>query len=221
MSAYGTSTQAYLSINPAATTLYSPSNKIGNIQNVQVTRTLTNAANTDIATFDTLHVMKMMAREYSSSIRVSNAVDDATSNLSKSSSDKEVIRSLYWYVKRKIKFTEDETIMQSCLGITEDDLIATGGKDLLLAPDLLLSMKQPIGDCDDFSTLLASMLLNLSYPVWFVVIAADEKEPMKFSHVYVKAFLPDIQTPIYLDASHGSYPGWEYGKQFRKVEYAV
>lgn len=122
-------------------------------------------------------------------------------------------------------FQEDDRIMAQTFGI---DPNANGGRDFLITPDLLLSMNPPMGDCDDFSTLVASMLICGGFirsfgRGWFVTIAADERDKNAFTHVYTKWYCPDQrENPfIYVDASHGSFPGWESPKIFRKQEWEI
>ena len=81
-----------------------------------------------------------------------------------------------------------------------------------------------MGDCDDFSMLLASMLVGSGLPVdvYFTTVAVDDAEPNRWSHVFVKTVFEDDQgnhrtdnqknkrqEKVYcLDGSHGAYPGW-------------
>jgi transglutaminase-like putative cysteine protease len=125
----------------------------------------------------------------------------------------ETVRAIYWYVKRHLTFCSDESLLAAQFGLGPD-------KELLISPLVLLQMPTPMGDCDDYSLLLASLLKALLVPVKFVSVAVDEAEPWRFSHVYVKAMVDGGW--LALDASHGSYPGWEYGgKVFKQVEVGV
>ena len=81
-------------------------------------------------------------------------------------------------------------------------------------------MPEPMGDCDDFSMLVASFLTILGLPVWFVAVAADRDEPDRFSHVYVRTESKDCGSVV-MDCSHGAYPGWETDLQFRRLEWRV
>ncbi len=132
------------------------------------------------------------------------------------SSQSDLARCLFWWVKKNIQFVEDEELLNQELGYGALEL----DKELLISPPVLLSMPSPMGDCDDFSTLLASLLLACEIKCSFVTVAADGMDPYKFSHVYVRAY-PNDGEAIYLDTSHGPYPGWETSRQFRKQEWPL
>jgi transglutaminase-like putative cysteine protease len=86
----------------------------------------------------------------------------------------------------------------------------------------MIQMPQAQGDCDDFSMLLASLLVAAKVPVWFRAVAVDEREPWRWSHIYCKVFLKDERKFISLDVSHGKFPGWETNrKKFRVMEWRV
>jgi hypothetical protein len=140
-------------------------------------------------------------------------------------SPRECVRRVFWWVKRNVRFQEDDSIMSRIFGI---DPNLNGGRDFLITPDLLLAMNPPMGDCDDFSMLVASMLICLGFirefgRGWFVTIAADERDPDSYTHVYTKWYCADgSENPyIYIDASHGEYPGWESPKIFKKREWEI
>ena len=84
-----------------------------------------------------------------------------------------------------------------------------GALDLIVSPQVMIQMNNPVGDCDCFSTLLASILIALGFKVWFVSIKVDPNEPDRWSHVYLMTYIPDEDRLLPLDASHGSFPGWE------------
>ena len=64
------------------------------------------------------------------------------------------------------------------------------------------------GDCDCFSMLVAAALTAMDVPCAFVTVAADLENPSAWSHVYVVA-QPGTDQRCAIDASHGSYAGWE------------
>ena len=66
-----------------------------------------------------------------------------------------------------------------------------------------------IGDCDDFSMALAALLATQGISTKFCTVAADERAPDQFSHVYCVAYLDGERSP--LDASHGKRLGWGLG----------
>lgn len=139
------------------------------------------------------------------------------------------IAAIYQWVKRHIRFSPDENISAEFEAQPDD---GSGIVEVLIRPrDMVVlcggvggvggSGRQRLGDCDDYSMLLASMLLGagVATPA-FVTVAADPRDPDSYSHVYVVAYVsrPDgTQVRLPLDASHGTGPGWEcpnkYGKK--------
>jgi len=65
-----------------------------------------------------------------------------------------------------------------------------------------------IGDCDDISILLGSILQNIGYPVILRIIGLRGGT---YQHVYVMAGIPPHAPTRFvpLDASRGEGPGWE------------
>lgn len=119
-------------------------------------------------------------------------------------------RCVYLWVKSHVTFAEDEAVANSRLGISYEEMNTPDGAiDMVIAPEVLVTMLNPMGDCDCFSTLLASIFIVLQIKCWFVSIKVDPNEPNRWSHVYVCVFLPDEQTMVPVDASHGNYLGWE------------
>jgi hypothetical protein len=50
----------------------------------------------------------------------------------------------------------------------------------------------------------------------------DEREPSRWSQVYVKAYLKDEGRFMVMDTSHGGFPGWETSRRkFRRGEWLV
>lgn len=117
-------------------------------------------------------------------------------------------QALFWHLKRRIRFVDDHALVQAALG----EGVYTEG---LIAPERLLTMPEPRGDCDDYSMALAAMLAAAGVPVELVTIAADGARPAEFSHVYVQAVLED-GSRFPLDASHGPAPGWESPRWWRR-----
>jgi len=178
----------------------------------------TNPRNSDQSVRDTIAKMVSIARASSHSDLVKAAVQDAVRGLNGNSTDEEIAKEIFYWVKAHVKFVEDETINALALGMDEYSAMDT---ELLITPEALLSMPQPMGDCDDFSTLTAAMLLVLDFNCAFVTIAADKSDPTMLSHVYVKVWLADENKGMYLDCSHGPFPGWETSEYTRKIEWAI
>ncbi len=120
-----------------------------------------------------------------------------------------IIERAFDTVRGAIQFQQDET---SGAGLGEwcpADLV-----EFIVRPvDMCRYIDQgiAIGDCDDFSMLCAALLLTQGIPSKFCTVAADGRAPDQFSHVYCVAYLDGERIP--LDASHGSYPGWEVDQE--------
>jgi transglutaminase-like putative cysteine protease len=116
---------------------------------------------------------------------------------------------------------DDESLLYEYLGVPPDEL----DKELLIVPPVLLRMPQPMGDCDDFSLLIASMSLAAGIQPYYVTVAADPMDGVrKFSHIYVCVYLADEGNYLALDAGNrfeGVPPGWESGNVTRKAIWKI
>lgn len=176
----------------------------------------TNPYNSDISTADTIDAMKAIARRYSHSCPcigyVAFAIDQ---QIPPNASEQDICKAIWYWVHSHIKFvTDEETMQQMGLDVWHPT------KELLIAPDALLSMVTPSGDCDDFSILTAALLLHFGFRCCFVTIAADDNEPGKWSHVYCRAYFND-GSYMNMDTSQDKWPGWEHPIWKRKKEWFV
>jgi transglutaminase-like putative cysteine protease len=134
-------------------------------------------------------------------------------------SQRELADTAFWWVRRRIAFQRDEVTLapfQTALsGAAVEALIRPVDMSRLIS-----SGRRTVGDCDDFVMYLASVLLALNLCPHFVTAAADARDPARFSHVYVAAYLNDGQR-VALDASHGPQPGWEVEPVFKREEWFV
>lgn len=111
------------------------------------------------------------------------------------------ISSVWLWVKNHIKFLHDDVLTRVLFN--EGDHF-----ELLISPPVVLRMKAPSGDCDDFTMLACALACAMGFPWGIVTLACDRKRPGEYSHVYGCAWLPNgVLAP--LDCSHGKYPGWE------------
>ena len=172
----------------------------------------TDPVDTDRSTVETIHKMIALVRSACLSPEVCRVVNTCLASLPKNHSLSDLARAIYYWIQEHVRFCEDEKLLAQRLGLPID-------KELLIDPRVLLSMPQPMGDCDDFSTLAASCLACANVPCKFVAIAADKGLPWKFSHVYVKCFV-DGQW-MGFDASHGNCLGWEYKDATRLAEWGI
>jgi hypothetical protein len=91
----------------------------------------------------------------------------------------------------------------------------------LIAPAALLAMPEPIGDCPDFSMLVASILDVFGIQSYYKTIAADPNFPDLYSHVYIVVdtsqgrFHPLRHTWYPEDASNAPLAGVEFAKPFK------
>ncbi len=104
----------------------------------------------------------------------------------------------FWWAKHNVKFRSDEATM---FRIGERDQ-----QDLLIAPAVLVRMKEPAEDCDGFTMLVAALLCCLGVDVAIATVAVDPRDASRFSHVFCCAMFDGQVLP--LDASHGASPGW-------------
>lgn len=97
------------------------------------------------------------------------------------------------------------------------------GVDLYQQPGRTLEFRG--GDCDDASSLLASMLLSVGYPVQLRVI--QTKDADDWNHIYILVLLPPSGGPkarwMPLDLSVNKPPFWEVPKSMiaRVKDYPV
>lgn len=173
----------------------------------------TSPTDSDISTADTIQKMIQIAQDNSKHPFV---IGQTMEIIAKGTDSVDgVIETLYDFVKHKITFRNDEDLLGEYLGLPPD-------KELLLTPHFILGSDNVYGDCDDFSTLLATLIIASGIPVsvYFVTICADFNEPNRWSHVYVAVDKGD-GIAIYLDASHGPYVGWETSKILKKKLWLV
>ncbi len=116
----------------------------------------------------------------------------------------------FWKSKSKIKFQQDEDTAAPLRKFLDDEAV-----EVLISPRHLAEMRNPVEDCDGFTSYTAALLRSRGVPCNFATVAADAREPGRYSHVYLACYPPTGR--IALDTSHGPYPGWEapnvYGKK--------
>lgn len=176
----------------------------------QVTRQSTTPWNNNRSTADTIATMRALALSGSRAPVIQAIANECLTRSANQGNIRGLVRCVYLWVKSHVTFAEDEAIANKLLGISYEEMNTPDGAiDLVIAPEVLVRMPNPVGDCDCFSTLVAALLIALGIQVWFVSIKVDPNEPDRWSHVYVYAYLSDEDMTVSLDASHGSYLGWE------------
>lgn len=154
----------------------------------------------EAATGQTISLMRTLAEEDSRHPAIQAAADIATAGARQRA---DAAAGIFRWIKARVLFREDSETAAPLAGILDP-----ADAEVLIRPVDLLNMDQPAGDCDDFATLTASMLLAADIRPEFRTIAADPESP-DYSHVYCRAILPGGRV-MALDTSHGPEPGWEY-----------
>lgn len=108
--------------------------------------------------------------------------------------------SAWWFAHSNIEFMHHDPMIAAMWG-------EVGQQQLLIYPDVLLSMARPAGDCAVFTTLICALLKCRGVRFEIETIECDPGRPGEYSHIFCRAVMPDGQR-ITLDASHGKYPGW-------------
>lgn len=126
--------------------------------------------------------------------------------------DEQAVEAVWWFVKARLQFVHD-------------DVTGAAAADWFGQP-VIESVTRPrdiagwgVGDCDDFATWGAALLLALGVACRFATVAADERAPGEYSHVYLVAY-PVIDGDVArvpLDLSHGEAIGWETENKFGKL----
>lgn len=166
----------------------------------------TDADDNDASVSDTVALMGSHTNKAKADPKVLGALKAA--GITASTSEDECINRVFRYIKSKVKFVEDPVQLARMFKVPDS-------KELLITPPVILSMKKPQGDCDDFSMLACSMLRACGIKCNFVTVAADERSPDTFTHVYCLVTKSNgEQVPF--DASHGTRVGWETWKQWRR-----
>ena len=188
---------------------------------VQLRRRHTDRFNNDVSTRDTIVQMRRIAHEYARTPCVQGITADAVRSLRPGAGHRDIAGAIHYWMRRNIRFIEDETLLAEQFGIPLEDL----DKELLIVPDeLACRMPVPQGDCDDYAMLGASMCICAGLRPYWVTIAADAAEPRRFSHIYICVELRDEGTHLCIDAGNRFQtipPGWEARAVTRKAIWAV
>lgn len=187
-------------------------------QPVTVRGQKTDRYNSDVSTADTIRIMRRYAHQYAQHPAVQQATLTAISR--GATSQRDIACAIFYWVRGNVVFVSDEQVLYSELGVAPVEL----DKELLIVPPLLLAMPTPAGDCDDFSLLVACMLLCAGIEPFWVTVAADPQDPRTFSHIYICAYLADEDSALPLDPGNrlpAVSPGWESTAVTRKAIWRV
>src|SRR5689334_331192 len=119
----------------------------------------TDPSNSDRSTADTIALMEQHSSRDARSSQVQEIVEEIQEE-NPGASESDLISAVFDYVKSKVTYVEDEDTTNKLFGIP-------AGVELLISPARLVSMNQPMGDCDDFSMLTKSVLSGLGIRSYF------------------------------------------------------
>jgi len=169
---------------------------------------------------DTLKIMGRYVQEDANSPEI-----QADAQQCIGSDELETVAKVWGLTQGKIQFMRDETTaipLSNVLGGSGDVV------EVLIRPRDMAGMRGVrIGDCDDYSMYAACLLTCLGIPCTFVTMAGDDKQPGRFTHVYVAAYPmggDGNRQRVAIDASHGEEAGWEALRLkpwARKAEWAM
>lgn len=164
------------------------------------------SADSDVATALTIERMRSIVDRDKRHISIESLARQLCDGLTPEQS----VAAIHRWVRTNVRFVQDRDIASALPGVDAD------AAEVLIPPVHLLRMPQPMGDCDDFSMLVAALCAAASIPCSFATVGADQESPERFSHVYVVAHLPGGDIP--LDASHGVRAGWEAPNLYNKFK---
>ena len=157
------------------------------------------AGDTDTSTLQTVRMMCDYIRDGVADPHVRAAARYAFDHFAGGSDRPAMLAwAVFWYMKHCVRFRQDEATMFR--------IGAANEFDLLIAPAVLVRMKDPAEDCDGFTMLASALATILGLPVFIATVAVSPSDPSRWSHVFPCALVDGRVTP--LDASHGSGPGW-------------
>lgn len=135
-------------------------------------------------TEETLRIMRDLVHQYKSDTHVRGVALEAVRSLAPRDWRGEV-RKLFEYVRDRIRYVHD-----------------ISGIETIQTPPVTIDLEA--GDCDDKSTLLATLLATIGYRSRFV--AVGYRQPNAYQHVYVEAEVNGEWIP--LDATVPRPFGW-------------
>lgn len=117
--------------------------------------------------FETLALMRRLVQQYKTDPAIRQAAL-SVAFLTPAQDDAAEVEAVYTFVRDYIRYTKD-----------------VFGIETLATPDKTLQMR--VGDCDDMTVLLASMLESIGYPTRFVI--EGYSDGVTWEHVYLEACL--------------------------------
>ena len=132
----------------------------------------------------TLGIMRRMVREFKTDLGIRNAATTAI-YLTPERAELHEVTALYELVRDTVRYVRDVSDVET-----------------LMTPDKTLALR--LGDCDDQTVLLATLLESVGYPTRFV--AAGYQFPGELEHVYLQVFAGGAW--VDLDPTEREYFGW-------------
>jgi transglutaminase-like putative cysteine protease len=126
------------------------------------------------------------------------------------------LSAIFQHVKRQMRFVQDEHLTGPVAPFYKDRFV----EGLVRPVDVAVHPDLRFGDCDDHAMYTAALLRACQIPCSFVTVAADERDPSQFTHVYVAAY-PQSGERVAMDTSHGKSAGWEHPGAYRIEEWPV
>jgi hypothetical protein len=158
----------------------------------------------DVETAQTIAYMEELASFDAAEPSVIDATNRALreAGITMDADPAEKAKAIFWFLKRTIRYVPTPA---TSLNVDQT----------LIAPSAMLAMKDPVGDCPQFSMLAAAMFRNCCMVCLFKTIAAEPAYPDIFSHVYnVVEVFPGAFMPF--DSSNGPTPGAEFAQPFKQ-----
>lgn len=135
--------------------------------------------------FETLSIMRRMVNDYKTQPAMRQAALNVTF-MTPAQDDASEVEALYSFVRDHIRYTKD-----------------VYGIETLATPDKTLQMR--VGDCDDMTVLLATLLESIGYPTRFVIEGYTEGNG--WEHVYLETCL--YGQWVALDPTEQVAMGWQ------------
>jgi hypothetical protein len=173
----------------------------------------------DTQVAQTIHRMARHVREDARSAPILNEAAQL-----QASGSGDPISDTFWWVKNRVGFRQDEQLAAPVWRGDGDPVDGGTVVEVLIRPRDLAQMDRPREDCDGFASYGPALLRAQGVPCKFVTVAADRRDPSRYSHVYAACTDPNTGQRVSWDASHGPYPGWEClsaGPVWRIKEWAI
>lgn len=184
---------------------------VGNGSALQLKRT-TALGDSDVTTYQTGGIMASLVAKGARSARVRGYAQQALFGLPASATRQQKADAVWSWVHSNIRLVAHEELACRYAGRCD------GEAQFLIDPESALTVRE--GDCAIFTPVVCAMLFSVGVPCRMIAIAADSKDPSRYSHVYAAAVLEDGS--LYpLDASHGPRPGWESDNAYRSTVWSV